>query len=144
MDHEEDLKYRWLRFNAESGVFGTRKKHLGFIIGSNASELFCVAVSVTSQWDSRDRARSDRGDPKETLVWIRAGSEKGSHHFAKDSVIDCAFPKRIECAEIKKMLESGKIEMVRARNTVSSELIEEVRSGIIATRVVTNIINKLL
>lgn len=144
MDHHEKLKYKWLRFSIECGVFGTKNKHLGFIVSTDEENLFCVAVNVTSKWDARDKARIDRGDPKEVLSWIRAKSQKGSYHFSEDSVIDCAFPKKISYDDFDRMIEDGKIELVSPGEDVCEELIDEVSRGILASRIVPAIIKKTL
>ncbi len=145
MDNVSNLKYKWLRFSAKSGVFGTLKQHLGFIIGENEENLFCVAVYVTSQWDYRDQARIRRNDPEATIVWILANSEKGAYHFKKDSVIDCAFPKKISYSDLQECLNDGSIELLSTGIIdVPKQLLDEVRTGILASRQVSNIIKHSL
>lgn len=139
-----DIKFKWLRFSAGSAVFGTANQHLGFVIGNNMQHGFCVAVCVTSKWDSRDRARINRGDPPETLSWIRSMSDKGSRHFTKDSVVDCAFPVRINHTDLYALIREGDIQFVTPGEDVDEDLIEEVRQGIIASRAVPNIVKKSL
>lgn len=128
---------------APGTVFGNTNHHIGVVVNADPNTQQAVVVVCASSQVEKLRAfiaRRDNLSPN-TLVCITGGSYP---HFGKDTAFNCNNPEVIPFDVLDTWQNQNSVELITRNGVIDSDLLDEIRAGIMISDMVEDAIKEML